>query len=67
MRHRAIGVVNEMNVDVYVSVRCHASWLYPVQKVSASENLMVNGYVKQCGTCDWHDRAVAGRREGVIG
>jgi len=48
-RHRMIGVVNEMNGDVYVDVPSDVSWRHLVQKVNMSEDLLVSDCVKRCG------------------
>lgn len=46
---REVGVANEMNGDVYVGVRYHASLISHVKEVDVDENLTVSCYMKRRG------------------
>lgn len=42
MLRREVGVANGKNDDVYVGVRCHASWINHAEEVNEDENLTVS-------------------------
>jgi hypothetical protein len=59
-------VANGMNDDVYVGVRCHATWVDHVEEVNVDENSSVSCCMKRRGAGDWHGKRIAGRREEGI-
>lgn len=66
MLHRVVGVATGMNGDVYDCIRCRSSWIDHVGEVDVYENLTEGCCMKRHGVCDWHDKMIAGRREGIV-